>query len=99
MENSIVVKFEDTDKYMIDEEIKTGLLSLYIRVGFKMIPRFTLYLIIHLIGLFLFIGFILFIGVEIIFQPLIFLSFIYLLFGTFVFIYESRNILKIKPDR
>jgi hypothetical protein len=99
MESKVVVKFENTDKYMIDEEIKTGILSFYMRVGFRMIPRFTLYLIIHLAGLFLFIGFLLFYGVEIIFQPLIFLSFIYLLFGTSVFIYESRKILKIKPDR
>ncbi|NHK29711.1 MAG: hypothetical protein FK730_00065, partial [Asgard group archaeon] len=47
----VVAKNEDSEKYYIKEEIKSGILGYYFRLGYRVIPRFTIYLIIYLIGL------------------------------------------------
>ena len=51
IEIGIVSKQEESDKYYVKEEIKTGLMGFYIRFGLKMIPRFTIYLALHLVSL------------------------------------------------
>ncbi len=98
VEAGLVSKNEQTDKYFIKEEIKTGILGFYIRFGYKLIPRFSIYIIVFFSGL----GWLLF---NIFLQGdaylldlnnLVFLFF--LLFGIAVFSFESLRIRKILPE-
>ncbi|MFX0087511.1 MAG: hypothetical protein ACFFAU_17810, partial [Candidatus Hodarchaeota archaeon] len=42
----IVAKNEETDKYYVKEEIKSGILGYYFRLGHRVVPRFTIYLVV-----------------------------------------------------
>ncbi|MHA2340013.1 MAG: hypothetical protein ACXACX_22160 [Candidatus Hodarchaeales archaeon] len=98
IEAGIVSKDGENDKYFVKQEVKTGILGFYIRFGYKMIPRFTIYLILHFLGLLTFIGLFLIIGVDFLFQPITFLFLIYFVSVTMVFVFESYKIWKMKPD-
>jgi hypothetical protein len=50
----IISKHEESDKYLIKEEVKSGILGFYIRIGYRIVPRFSFYLGIFICG---FIGF------------------------------------------
>ena len=93
----VVSKNEENEKYFINEEIKTGFLGFYIRLGYRMIPRFTIYLAIYLLGLITFLLVLFIKGDQFILEPINIFFFIYLVFGTTVFIFESIKIWKIKP--
>jgi len=43
-ELGIISKHEESEKYYIKEEVKSGILGFYIRFGYRMIPRFSIYL-------------------------------------------------------
>ncbi|MFX0050112.1 MAG: hypothetical protein ACFE8U_02365 [Candidatus Hermodarchaeota archaeon] len=97
VENGIVSKTEN-DKYFIKEEIKSGILSFYIRFGYRIIPRFSVYLCVYIAGL---LGFFLVLlrgGDQYLFNPTNFVFLLYLIFGTGVFVYESIRIWKMKPN-
>ncbi|MFX0173272.1 MAG: winged helix-turn-helix domain-containing protein [Candidatus Hodarchaeota archaeon] len=93
----VVSKNEETEKYFVDEEIKSGILGFYVRIGYRMIPRFTLYLTIYLIGLIIFFFVIFIQGDQFILNPINLFFFFYLVFGAAVFIFESIKIWKTKP--
>lgn len=98
IETGIVSKDEGSDKYFVKQEVKSGILGFYIRFGYKMIPRFTIYLMFHFIGIIVFLGFFLLFGVEFLFHPITFIFLLYLLLVTILFVFESYNIWKMKPD-
>jgi len=93
----IVSKNEESEKYFVNEKIKSGLLGFYVRFGYRMIPRFTLYLIIYLVGLFGFLIVMLSQGDQFILNPINIFFLFYLVFGIAVFIYESIKIWNMKP--
>ncbi len=95
----IISKDSKTEKYFVNKELKKGLLGFYIRIGFFMIPRFSLYLVVNILG---FIGFILFAiiyGDMFITNPGSILLLIFLIFGTAVFIFESIKLWKRNPSK
>jgi len=79
-------------------EIKSGILGFYIRVGYRMIPRFSLYLIIFLVGLSCFAFVAIQRGDSFILDPFNWLILLILITGIFAFISESIRMWRIKPQ-
>lgn len=94
----MVIKDDDTDKYLINERVKSGLLNFYVEIGEFFIPRYSLYLCVFLLGFLLFFLFALILGDSFITNPGTILLFFFLLFGSVIFIYESMKINKLKPN-
>ncbi|MFX1303089.1 MAG: winged helix-turn-helix domain-containing protein [Promethearchaeota archaeon] len=95
----IIAKNEKNGKYYVNKELKKGVLGFYTRIGFLMIPRFSLYLIVNILG---FIGYIFFASVygdAFITNPGSLLLLFFLIFGTTVFIFESIKIWKRRPTK
>ncbi|MFX1502194.1 MAG: winged helix-turn-helix domain-containing protein, partial [Promethearchaeota archaeon] len=95
----IVSKNDKDGKYYVNEESKKGILGFYTRIGFLMIPRFSLYLIINVLG---FIGYIIFASIygdPFITNPGSILLLIFLIFGTAIFIFESIKIWRTRPSK
>lgn len=93
----IVSKEDGSDKYFIKEEVKTGILGFYFKFGYKLIPRFSLYLILDLLGFGIFFILFLLEGVDFLFQPIAILFILYQSYFSFIFVLESRRIWKMKP--
>jgi len=98
VEAGLVSKNESSDKYFIKEEIKSGILGFYIRFGYKLIPRFSIYILVFFTGVcwFLLNGLIQGDSYLLDQSNLVFL--LYLLFGIGVFSFESYKIWKMKPE-
>jgi hypothetical protein len=96
--NGIVSKNEETDKYYVNEEVKSGILGFYIRIGYRMIPRLTFYLMIFIIGLLIYLTFAVMRGDEFITDPVNWLFLFFLIFGSIAFIIESYKIWRLKPE-
>ncbi|MFW9827610.1 MAG: NosD domain-containing protein, partial [Candidatus Thorarchaeota archaeon] len=95
----IISKNEKNGKYYVNKELKKGILGFYVRIGFLMIPRFSLYLIINFLG---FIGYLIFAslyGDKFITNPGSLLLLFFLIFGTAIFIFESIKIWKTRPSK
>lgn len=99
VEAGLVEKNDETDKYFIKEEVKSGILGFYVRFGYKMIPRFSLYLIVYFTGVLWFLINTLTNGDSYMtdINNLVFLM--YIVFGIGVFIFESYKIWKMNPDQ
>ena len=93
----IVAKNEENEKYYVKEEIKSGILGYYFRLGHRVIPRFTLYLIVFIICLLFFVGFLISRGDSYILDPSNWIFLFILVFGTIIFMYESLKIWRMKP--
>ncbi|MFX0183470.1 MAG: helix-turn-helix domain-containing protein [Candidatus Hodarchaeota archaeon] len=98
MAAGIVTKDEETDKYFIHEETKAGVLNLYINVGNLLIPRFSIYLAVFLVGFIICIVSALVWGDQFIGHLGTILLLLFLTFGTATFIYESMRTWKLKPN-
>ncbi|MFX0125272.1 MAG: hypothetical protein ACFFAE_16715 [Candidatus Hodarchaeota archaeon] len=98
MEAGIVSKNVQSEKYYVKEEIKTGIFSFYIRIGYRMIPRFSLYLSFFVLGLCLYFFFVLTRGDSYILDPSSWVLLFFLLLGIFAFIFESLRIWRLRPD-
>jgi prolipoprotein diacylglyceryltransferase len=94
----IIAKDVHTDKYFIREKVKSGILDFYIEIGSIFIPRFSIYLTVFLLGFVLFFLSALLWGDAFMTNPGTILLFFFLLFGSFVFIYESMRTWKLKPN-
>lgn len=94
----IVSKNEHTEKYYVKEEVKSGVLGLYFRLGHRMVPRFTFYLMIFILATLSFLIFLLTRGDPYILDPSNWVFLFVLIFGIVVFIYESLKIWKIKSE-
>ncbi|MFX0016851.1 MAG: hypothetical protein ACFFB2_20745, partial [Promethearchaeota archaeon] len=53
--SGVVSKNEQTEKYFITEEVKSGILGFYVRIGYRMIPRLMIYLMIFILGLLIYL--------------------------------------------
>lgn len=86
-------------KYSISEEIKIGVLKFFIRIGNRMVPRISLYLIIYILGFtaFLLLAFIS--GYEFVFSPLNLFLLLFLIAGIIIFVIESYKIWKMNPTK
>ncbi|MFX0126288.1 MAG: hypothetical protein ACFFAE_21890 [Candidatus Hodarchaeota archaeon] len=93
----IIAKNEENDKYYVKEEVKSGILGFYFRLGYHVVPRFSFYLIIFIFGLLSFLWFLLDRGDTYILDSSNLVFLFVLIFGTGVFIYESLKIWKMKP--
>jgi DNA-binding transcriptional ArsR family regulator len=98
MQAGIVSKNEQSEKYYIKEEIKTGIFSFYIRIGYRMIPRFSLYLSLFIVGLCIYFFFVLTRGDAYITDPSSWVLLFFLLLGISGFIFESLRIWSLRPD-
>jgi hypothetical protein len=98
VESGLVVQNDLTGKYFVKEEIKSGILDFYVKFGYKMIPRFILYLLIYFTGIIWFLANTFSSGDDYFadINNLVFLMFI--LFGIGVFIFESYKVWKMYPD-
>ncbi|MHA1228821.1 MAG: winged helix-turn-helix domain-containing protein [Candidatus Hodarchaeales archaeon] len=90
-----LVKQDTLGKYYIEEEVKTGILGLYIKIGRRMIPRMLFYLSFFLVCGLLYI-------LTLIFSPrkieLVDLLFILFAFGgVAIFTYETYKIWNMQP--
>ncbi len=97
MKAGIVSKDESTDKYFVSEEVKTGILGFYVRFGYRMIPRLTLFLLFQLTGIVVFLILFLLEGDQFALNPFNLLAFIYLILSSLWLMYESTKINKLKP--
>jgi DNA-binding transcriptional ArsR family regulator len=94
----VVAKDPEQDKYRIRAEIKSGILGFYIRVGYRMIPRFSIYLMLFLFGLFCFVLAALERGDAFITDPFNWIILLILFSGIFAFIFESVRIWRMRPQ-
>ena len=93
----IILKKEKDGKYYVKEGVKKGMFGFFFRLGPFMIPRFSLYLIINILG---FVGFAFFAGIYgdmFITNPGSLFSLFFLIFSTTVYIYESIKLWERKP--
>ncbi|MFW9904335.1 MAG: winged helix-turn-helix domain-containing protein [Candidatus Thorarchaeota archaeon] len=99
IEAGLVEKNAENDKYFIKEEVKSGILGFYVRFGYKMIPRFSLYLIVYFSAVLWFLINTFTNGDSYMtdINNLVFLM--YIIFGICVFIFESYKIWKMNPDQ
>jgi hypothetical protein len=94
----IISKHEETDKYYVKEEIKSGILGFYIRFGYRMIPRFSIYLSLFICGFLAFFLLSFIMGDAFITHPGSILLFFFLAVGTLAFVSESIRMWKIRPE-
>jgi hypothetical protein len=98
--NAEVISKNDADgKYVINKEIKIGVLKFFMHLGNRMIPRLSLYLIIYILGFIVFLILTLIHGYKFLINPLSLFLLFFLIFGTIIFLIESYKIRKLDPTR
>jgi DNA-binding transcriptional ArsR family regulator len=93
----IVTKNDEDDKYYVKEGVKKGVLGFYFRLGPLMIPRYSLYLAINILGVIGYVYLAIIYGDEFIANPASLLFLFFIIYCTSVFIFESIKIWKRKP--
>ncbi len=93
----VISKTKEEEKYSINEEIKGGILKLFIRIGTHAFPRISLYLILYIIGFIMYFILFLIDKVEFFENPFNLLLLIFLVIGTLIFIFETFKIQKLNP--
>lgn len=99
LNSGIITKNHKTGKYYVNKELKKGVLGFFIHIGFLMIPRFSFYLIVYLLGFMVFIALGIISDFNFITNPSSWLLLIFLIFGTGVFVFETIKIWKRRPKR
>ncbi|MFX1294805.1 MAG: hypothetical protein ACFFD2_08125 [Promethearchaeota archaeon] len=97
LEAGVISKNSEEGKYSLNEEIKTGILKFFIRIGNRVIPRISLYLIIYVLGFIVYFILAVISGNEFISDPISLFLLIFLILGMAIFILESLKIRKLKP--
>ncbi|MFX0083974.1 MAG: winged helix-turn-helix domain-containing protein [Candidatus Hodarchaeota archaeon] len=97
MKAGIISKNDEDGKYYVKEGIKKGVLGFYFRFGPFMIPRYSLYLVVNILGVLGYIFLAWIYGDTFITNPASLLFLFFIIFCTSVFIYESIKIWKRKP--
>jgi len=92
----LVHQNESTEKYFIEEPLKTGIFSFYIFLGKKLIPRFVFYLSFLIMGLFIY-AFIILSRDPFFFYLEDFLFLTFNILGLVFFSFEGYNLNKLKP--
>ncbi|UCG03386.1 MAG: hypothetical protein JSW11_05215 [Candidatus Heimdallarchaeota archaeon] len=98
MATGIIAKDEETDQYFLHEKTKVGVLNLYTNVGNLLIPRFSIYLAVCLVGFIICLISALVWGDQFNVHPGTVFLLIFLTIGTIACIYESRKTWKLKPN-
>ncbi|MHA2393331.1 MAG: winged helix-turn-helix domain-containing protein [Promethearchaeota archaeon] len=93
----IISKNEEDSKYSIKEDVKKGVLGFYFRLGPLMIPRYSLYLVVNILGVVVYVFLASFYGDTFITNPASLLFLFFIIFCTVVFIFESKKIWERKP--
>jgi len=99
LDAGIISKSQTNGKYYVKEDIKKGILGFYFHIGNFMIPRFSLYLVINILG---FVGYIFFAGTygdTFITNPAGVILLMLLIFSTSTNIYESIKLWERKPGK
>ena len=97
LEAGVISKNSEEGKYSLNEEIKIGVLKFFIRIGNRVIPRISLYLIIYVLGFIVYFILAVISGNEFITDPVSLFLLIFLILGMIIFILESLKIRKLKP--
>lgn len=97
MKAGIISKNDEDGKYYVKEGIKKGVLGFYFRFGPFMIPRYSLYLVVNILGVLGYVFLAWMYGDEFITNPASLLFLFFIVFCTCVFIFESIKIWKRKP--
>ena len=97
LEAGVISKSSEEGKYSLNEEIKIGVLKFFIRIGNRVIPRISLYLIIYALGFIVYFILAVISGNEFITDPVSLFLLIFLILGMVIFILESLKIRKLKP--
>jgi hypothetical protein len=97
LEAGIISKNEIDGKYYVKENLKRGILGFYFHIGPFMIPRYSLYLVVNILGFIMYIFLARNYGDMFITNPASLLFLFFIIFCTSVFIYESIKIWKRKP--
>ncbi|MFX1423620.1 MAG: ArsR family transcriptional regulator [Promethearchaeota archaeon] len=85
-----------TEKYHVEEPVKTGIFGLFIKIGTRMIPRMLFYISFFTVGCFLYLLVIFNRETAIIYTE-DFLFFIFMISGIIFFSYEAYRIWTMKP--
>ena len=93
----IISKNEEDGKYYVKESVKKGVLGFYFRLGPLMIPRYSLYLVVNILGIIGYIFLARIYGDVFITHPASLLFLFFIIYCTSVFIFESMKIWKRKP--
>ncbi|MFX1411427.1 MAG: winged helix-turn-helix domain-containing protein [Promethearchaeota archaeon] len=93
----IISKVGDEGKYSLNEEVKMGILKFFIRIGNRVIPRISLYLIIYILGFIIYFLLALIYIDGFLTDPVSLLLLLFLILGSVIFILESLKIRKLKP--
>ena len=96
VESNLVIKNLENDKYFIEEPIKTGILSFYIKIGTYIIPRIIFYVSFFAMGVFLYL-LLIFSRPKFNIYTEDLLFFIFTLSAIIFFIYESIKVSNLKP--
>jgi hypothetical protein len=98
LSTGIISKNEQSEKYFVKEEIKSGIFGFYVRIGYRMVPRLSLYLTTFILGFVIYFIFLLVRGDEFIVEPTSWVLLFFLIFGTCALIFESIKMWKMKPN-
>ncbi|MFW9940077.1 MAG: winged helix-turn-helix domain-containing protein [Candidatus Thorarchaeota archaeon] len=93
----IISKKEEDGKYYVKDSVKRGVLGFYFRLGPFMIPRYSLYLVVNILGVVGYVFLATKYGDAFITNPGSLLFLFFIVFCTCVFIFESMKIWKRKP--
>jgi DNA-binding transcriptional ArsR family regulator len=93
----IISKNDKDSKYYVKEGVKKGVLGFYFHIGPFMIPRYSVYLVVNILGVLGYLFFAIKYGDMFITSPASLLLLFFLIFSTIVFIYESIKIWERKP--
>ncbi|MFX0043545.1 MAG: hypothetical protein ACFE8L_11595, partial [Candidatus Hodarchaeota archaeon] len=94
----IISKNDEDGKYYVKEGVKKGVLGFYFRLGPFMIPRYSIYLVINILGVLGYVFLAIIYGDVFITSPGSLLFLFFIIFCTCVFIYESIKIWQRKPS-
>lgn len=93
----IISKNDEDGKYYVKEGVKKGVLGFYFRLGHLMIPRYSLYLVINILGVIGYVYLATIYGDAFITNPASLLFLFFIIYCTSVFIFESMKIWERKP--
>ena len=92
LDSGIVAKNEESGKYFVREEVRSGIFGFYVRFGYLVVPRFTIYLSACIFGLMMFLFLAFLWGDDFILHPSSLILLFCLILGVVVFVVESRRI-------
>ena len=97
MKAGIISKNDEDGKYYVKEGVKKGVLGFYFRLGPFMIPRYSLYLVVNILGVIGYVYLAIIYGDAFITNPASLLFLFFMIFWTSVVIFESMKIWERKP--